>query len=457
MNGPNMILRAGAIITVNDRFEVLQPGWLRIVDGRIETVSDRPIPPQPGDEELDAGHLVLLPGLVNAHTHLFQTLLRGVYEEIPFPDWLAHIYACGAVLSADDGRVAAELGGVESLRSGVTTVVEHQFLNRGMELADASIDGLRRVGVRTVLARTIIDLGGLAPADALETPRGGLASVEELLDAHASELDDGMLTLLTGPNTPGASASGELALATRAFAERHGIGQSMHLNESAAVIESVRREHAALGPVDWLERIGALGDRILAAHCVHLEPSEIEILARRGVVVSHNPVSNGVLGDGIAPVVELLAAGVVVALGTDGAASNNAQDMFEVMKSAILLQRGRLQDASVLPPSQVLRMATINGARGIGLEHLVGSLEPGKRADIIGLNLLGRAHSVALHDVVSQVVYTGRPSNVELAMVDGRILLRDGEVLSVDEQGLLAKAQTTGTDLVRRLAEPASA
>jgi 5-methylthioadenosine/S-adenosylhomocysteine deaminase len=190
---------------------------------------------------------------------------------------------------------------------------------------------------------------------------------------------------------------------------------------------------------------------------VHLEPSEIEILARRGVVVSHNPVSNGVLGDGIAPVVELLAAGVVVALGTDGAASNNAQDMVEVMKSAILLQRGRLQDASVLPPSQVLRMATINGARGIGLEHLVGSLEPGKRADIIGLNLLGRAHSVALHDVVSQVVYTGRPSNVELAMVDGRILLRDGEVLSVDEQGLLAKAQTTGTDLVRRLAEPASA
>jgi 5-methylthioadenosine/S-adenosylhomocysteine deaminase len=309
------------------------------------------------------------------------------------------------------------------------------------------------VGLRTVLARTIIDLGGLAPADALETPRDGLASVEELLDAHASELGDGMLTLLTGPNTPGASSSGELAQATRAFAERHGIGQSMHLNESVAVIDSVRREHGALGPVDWLERIGALGERILAPHCVHLEPSEIEILARRRVVVSHNPVSNGVLGDGIAPVAELMAAGVVVALGTDGAASNNTQDMFEVMKSAILLQRARLQDASVLPPSQALRMATINGARGVGLDHLVGSLEPGKRADVIGLNLLGRAHSVALHDVVSQVVYTGSPSNVELAMVDGRVLMRDGEVLSLDEHDLLGRAQAAGTAVVRRLAE----
>jgi len=453
MSTHGMILKAAAIVTVNDRSEVLQPGWMRIVDGRIEAIGDRPIPAQPGDEELDLGHLVLLPGLINAHTHLFQTLIRGVYEEIPFPDWLSHIYACGSALSADDGRVAAELGGLESLRSGVTTLVEHQFLNRGLELADASIDGLRNVGLRTVLARTIIDLPGLAPTEALETPRDGLASVEELLDAHASELGDGMLTLMTGPNTPGASSSGELALATRAFAERHGIGQSMHLNESVAVIDSVRREHGALGPVDWLERIGALGERILAPHCVHLEPSEIEILARHRVVVSHNPVSNGVIGDGIAPVAELLAAGVVVALGTDGAASNNTQDMFEVMKSAILLQRARLLDASVLPPAQVLRMATINGARGVGLDHLVGSLEPGKRADVIGLNLLGRAHSVALHDVVSQVVYTGSPSNVELAMVDGRILMRDGEVLSLDEHELLERAQAAGTAVVRRLAE----
>jgi 5-methylthioadenosine/S-adenosylhomocysteine deaminase len=214
----------------------------------------------------------------------------------------------------------------------------------------------------------------------------------------------------------------------------------------------VRRDHHAAGPVDWLERIGALGDNILAAHCVHLEPEEIEALARRGVAVSHNPVSNGVIGDGIAPVAELLQAGVVVALGTDGAASNNTQDMFEVMKTAIMFQRARLHDASVLSPMQALRMATLNGARAVGLDHLIGSLEPGKRADLFGLNLLGHANSVALHDVVSTAVYCARPSNVELAMVDGQVLLRDGEFVNLDEAALLAEAQTAGRELVTRLA-----
>lgn len=448
-----MIIRGGAIITMNPRFEVLEPGWMRIVDGAIVAVSGSPIEPEPNEEQLDAGHLALLPGFVNAHTHLFQTLIRGVYEELPLPDWLSRIYACGGALTGDDSRLAAKLGAVESLRSGVTTIVEHQFLNRGTEFAEATIAGLRDVGIRSVLARTIMDLGGLAPASALETPDQGLASVAELLRGHADELGDGMLTLMTGPNTPGASASGELALATREFAERHGIGQSMHLNEGVAVVEAVRREHHAAGPVDWLERIGALGENILAAHCVHLEPEEIEALARHGAAVSHNPVSNGVIGDGIAPVAELQQAGVVVALGTDGAASNNTQDMFEVMKTAIMLQRARLLDASVLSPMQVLQMATVNGARAVGLDHLTGSLEPGKRADIIGLNLLGHANSVALHNVVSTAVYCARPSNVELVMVDGQLLLRDGELVNLDEAALLAEAQTAGTNLVRRLAE----
>jgi 5-methylthioadenosine/S-adenosylhomocysteine deaminase len=447
-----MIIRAGAVITMNPRSEVLEPGWIRVVDGTITAVSAESIEPESNEEQLDAGHLAVLPGLVNAHTHLFQTLIRGVYEELPLPDWLTRIYACGGALTDDDSRLAAKLGAVESLRSGVTTIVEHQFLNRGTELADATIAGLREVGTRTVLARTIMDMGGLAPASALETPEDGLASVAELLHDHAGELGDGMLTLMTGPNTPGASASGELALATREFAERHGIGQSMHLNEGVAIVESVRREHHAAGPVDWLERIGALGDNILAAHCVHLEPEEIEALARHGTAVSHNPVSNGVIGDGIAPVAELLQAGVVVALGTDGAASNNTQDMFEVIKTAIMFQRARLHDASVLSPMQALRMATVNGARAIGLDQLIGSLEPGKRADLFGLNLLGHVNSVALHDVVSTAVYCARPSNVELTMVDGKVLLRDGELVNLDETALLAEAQESGRDLVTRLA-----
>jgi 5-methylthioadenosine/S-adenosylhomocysteine deaminase len=158
------------------------------------------------------------------------------------------------------------------------------------------------------------------------------------------------------------------------------------------------------------------------------------------------------LGDGMAPVVEMLAAGVNVALGTDGAASNNSQDMFQVLKMAALLQRARLQDAHAVSPSQALRMATINGARALGLDHLVGSLEPGKRADVIMLDLYSAPHTVAVHNVVSDLVHCATPANVRLVMVDGHILMDRGDVLGLDEPRLLAEAQAVGEDLVRRLA-----
>jgi 5-methylthioadenosine/S-adenosylhomocysteine deaminase len=260
-----------------------------------------------------------------------------------------------------------------------------------------------------------------------------------------------MLTLMTGPNTPGASSTGELAQATRQFAEQHGVGQSMHIAESASVLRTVRERYGQPGVVAWLESIGALGPRIVAAHSVHISPDEVAIMARRGMSVSHNPVSNMFLGDGIAPVVELLAAGVNVALGTDGAASNNTQDMFEVLKMSSLHQRVRLQDGAAVPPLQALRMATINGARAVGLEHRVGSIEPGKRADFVMLDLRSAAHTVAVHDVVSQLVYCARAADVEMVMVDGQVLVADGAATRVDEPGLLAEAQVKGEQLVARL------
>jgi 5-methylthioadenosine/S-adenosylhomocysteine deaminase len=431
---------------------VLSHAWLDIRDGEIVRVSSQPIPPTPEHERIDARGKVVMPGIVNAHTHLFQTLIRGVYEEMAFPDWLRAIYACGGSLTPEDSFLSAQLGCVESLRSGVTTVVEHQFLNRGEQLAEATIAGMRSAGTRVVLARTIMDLGDLAPREMLETAEQGLRSFERLWSAHESELHDGMLTLMTGPNTPGASSTGELAHATRQFAEERGIGQSMHLAESTSVLRTVRERYGHPGVVAWLESIGALGPRILAAHSVHLSADEIAIMARRGMSVSHNPVSNMFLGDGIAPIVELLAAGVNVALGTDGAASNNTQDMFEVLKMSSLLQRVRLQDGGAVPPTQALRMATINGAKALGLEDRIGSIEVGKRADLVILDLRASAHTVAVHDVVSQLVYCARASDVETVMVDGEILIAHGAPTRIDEPRLLAEAQVKGEQLVARLA-----
>ena len=446
------LIERATVVTMNASDEVLAPGWVEVRDGQITAVSGTPLDPAGADRRIDGLKKVVMPGLVNAHTHLYQTLIRGVYEEIPFPDWLRAIYHCGRVLTPDDCLVGARLGALEALRSGVTTLLDHQFLNRGVELPEATIAGIRALGLRAVLARTIMDVGDLAPPEVIETPEAGLRSVEALLERLKGQTGDGLLTLMTGPNTPGASASGELARATRAFADQHDLGQSMHLAESASVVSTVRARYGQPGVAIWLDELDALGPRLIAAHSVHVSGDEVAILARRGVSVCHNPVSNMFLGDGIAPVVEMLAAGVNVALGTDGAASNNAQDMFQVLKMAALLQRARTQDAHAVSPKQALRMATISGARALGLDHLVGSLEPGKRADLIMLDLYAAPHTVAVHNVVSHLVHCATPADVQLVMVDGHVLMDHGEIVGLDEPRLLAEAQAIGEDLVRRLA-----
>lgn len=447
----SLLIENATVLTMNAGDQVLDPGWVEIRDGAITQVSATPLESRDAERRIDGRGKVLMPGIVNAHTHLFQTLIRGVYEHLPFNEWLRRIYWCGRVLSADDCFIGAQLGALEALKSGVTTLVDHQFLNRGLELPEATIAGMRALGVRSVLARTIMDLGELAPPEVLETPEEGLRSVEALLDRHRAEQGGGLLTIMVGPNTPGVSASGELAQATKRFADRLGLRQSAHIAESASVLEAVQRRYGRNGVVTWLEELDALGPNLLAAHSVHVSSEEIRIMARRGVSVSHNPVSNMHLGDGIAPIVEMLDAGITVALGTDGAASNNSQDMFEVLKMASLLQRARTQRPHVVPPMQALRMATINGAKALGLDRLVGSLEPGKRADLIMLDLYKAPHNVAVHNVVSHLVHCARASDVELVMVDGRILMEGREVLGLDEPRLLMDAQAAAERLVRRL------
>jgi len=445
-----ILIEGGTVVTMNDRDEVLSPGFIDVRDGAIATVSSTPFTDAAADRRIDARGKVVMPGLVNAHTHLFQTFIRGVYEHLPFTEWLRRIYHCGRGLTVEDCRLSATLGCLESLKGGVTTVMDHHFLNRGLELPEATLAGMRAVGVRAVLARTVMDMGTLAPPEVIESPAQGLQSVQTLLDNHRRD-GDGMLTLMTGPNTPGVSASGEAAVAVQRFAAERGIGVSAHIAESRSVVEAVRKLSGHDGVVTWLDSLGALGSNWIAPHSVHVSPAEIEILARRGVAVCHNPVSNMTLGDGIAPVVEMLEAGITVTLGTDGPASNNSQDMFEVIKTAGLLQRARLQDSKAVLPKQALRMATVNAARALGLERLIGSLEPGKRADLIMLDLLAAPHNVAVHDVISHLVHCAKSTDVELAMVDGAILMEQRRVAGLDERKLLGQSQEAAERLVARL------
>jgi 5-methylthioadenosine/S-adenosylhomocysteine deaminase len=445
-----IVIANAAVVTVDASNTVLDRAWIDVRDGAIAAIATEPLDEGGADQVIDATDKVVLPGLVNSHPHLFQTLIRGIYAEVSFERWLRAIYRCGQALTPDDCTLAAQVGCLESLRSGVTTLVDHSFLDRGIELSEPTIRGMTSSGIRSVFARTIIDVDWFAPPEAVETPEAGLRQVDRLFDAFAGEVGP-MLTILTGGNTPGASASADMARAATAYAKARGIGQSMHIASNAGVIRSLREHVGRDGVVAWLDEIGALGGPILGAHSVHLSADEIAIMARQGMSVAHNPLSNMFLGDGFAPVSDMLAAGVNVALGSDGAASNNSQDMFEALKIATLLQRARVQDGRAVTVEQGLRMATINGARALGMDHVIGSVEVGKRADLIVVDLKSAPHNTAVHDIPSHLVYSAKSTDVRHVLVDGVLRLQDREPTWIDEGELLARADVAGRAIVSRL------
>jgi 5-methylthioadenosine/S-adenosylhomocysteine deaminase len=252
-----LLIEAAAVVTMDPDDRILAPGWIHVRDGRIAAVSARPIDVA-GARRLDGSGTVAVPGLVNAHTHLFQTLIRGLFEGLPFAEWLRRIYHCGLGLDAEDWRVSAELGAVESLRSGVTTILDHQFLHDGTAWSDAIIGGVRATGARVVLARTSMDLGDLAPAESLEPVDVALAALDDLLGRHRQAIADRTVRVLGGPNTPGVSASDGLCVAAARHAADRGIGLSMHVAESPVALESVARRYGVDGVVRWLDGLDAL-------------------------------------------------------------------------------------------------------------------------------------------------------------------------------------------------------
>jgi 5-methylthioadenosine/S-adenosylhomocysteine deaminase len=278
-----------------------------------------------------------------------------------------------------------------------------------------------------------------------------LNAVAALLKRYQAERRSGMLTIMTGPNTPGMNASTEAVVAARDFARAHGIRQSAHVAEYRGVVDAVRRRYGVDGVVTWLSALGALGPGFLAVHAVQVRPDEVSELARSGSPVSHNPFSNLFCGDRNAPVSDYLREGVVVGLGTDGGANNNAQGILDALRITRLLQRTHPTDPTAVTPAQGLRMATIDGARALGLEAVTGSIEPGKRADLALIELERAPHTVPTHDAVVQLVHSVKGSDVCSVIIDGRFVMRDRRILSLDEVAVLQAASEAGKRLVRRL------
>jgi 5-methylthioadenosine/S-adenosylhomocysteine deaminase len=378
------------------------------------------------DIVIDANGKVVMPGLINCHTHLAMTLLRGVADDMELMPWLeTKIWPLEKHLNAERVRAGALLGCLEMIKSGTTCFADQYFYME--EVARA----VEQAGIRGVLSYGIIEMG--SP----ERRESEIKAGERLVQTCHGMANGRVLTMF-GPHAP-YTCSPECLMRVKELAGRYGVGIHTHIAETRWEVDEITKRYGK-APVEYLDSIGFLGPEVLAAHSIHLAPHGVSIYRNRGVKPVHNPVSNMKIGCGVSPVPELLKAGVPVALGTDGAASNNTLDMFNEMKFAALLNKVHRFSPTIMPAETVLEMATLNGAKALGLEKEIGSIEVGKRADLILVDLK-RPHLTPVHNVVSHLVYSAIGADVDTVIVDGEILMQNREVRMLDEVEVMKKAQ----------------
>lgn len=381
----------------------------------------------------DWGNVLIVPGTVNTHTHSFQSLVRGFSDDLPFFRWRDEgIYRIAPHLGPEEVYAGALLAFGEMLRYGVTAVSDFFYVHAGgIENDEAVIRAARAVGIRLVLARTMYDWQG-APAAYQETVDDAVRRCEALLARHAG---DPMVTVCPAPHSPHA-ASPEMIAAGARLAARAGTRFHIHVAEGRYEVEMITREHG-LPPMQWLDRLGVLSERMVAVHCVWLAEEEIRLMGRRGAKLAYCPASNMFLGDGITNIPAMLQAGVTVGLGTDGPCSNNRTSVFDEMRAAALLQKVAALDGSVLPAETAFEMGTRNGGAVLGLP--VGEIAPGFRADLVGVRL----DDLSLQPpgpVRKHLVHALHPGAITRVAVAGRTVVADGRLLTVDAEEIGARA-----------------
>jgi 5-methylthioadenosine/S-adenosylhomocysteine deaminase len=373
------------------------------------------------DVAIDGAGKIVLPGLINTHTHLSMVLLRGYADDMRLQDWLQKkIWPFEAKLTAEACYQAALLGCAEMIMSGTTTFMDMYFNMEDVARA------VKESGLRACLSYGIIDLFDSAKAKAEQEK-------SRKFFEYVRDLNVSRIRFALGPHAP-YTCSPETLLWAKEFAEKNGVIDHIHIAETRKEQADFQKQQN-LRVVEYLDKIGALSNQMLAAHCVWLTKSEVATLAKAGASVAHCPVSNMKLASGgVAPLPEMFEAGIAVGLGTDGAASNNSLDMFETMKVCALLHKAHRWDATVLDAQKTLDLATIEGAKALRLQDEVGSIEVGKKADIIMLDThapnLNPIHGA--ETVVSDIVYSASPANVTTTIVDGEVLMDNRQLKTIN-------------------------
>lgn len=429
------LLIRNAALLLPDR--VIARGWLRVRGRFIAALGegDAP-PPDPEEIVLESRALLVLPGLVNAHTHLEQTFMRGYAGGKPLLVWLQrYIWKLQAAMDAEDVRLATWLGLLDAVRGGATTIIDHHKVPFSRQHTESVLKAATQLGVRLVLARAWADVGTGA-----ESPTVILDDLRWLF-AEWHGAAEGRIQIANGPLAPW-RCSAETLQRTTALARAHGAITHCHMNETQHEVALTLRA-TGLRPVAWFARLGVLGHDFHAVHGVWLDDEEIALLRRHSAQVTHCPAANATLASGIAPVARLLREGVRVGLGSDGPASNDTQDLLESIRWAAYLQRAHTLDPEALPPRKAVRLAL---QRPDGSE---AALRPGAPADLTLVDLQ-RAHIQPVHDPLAALVYCARNSDVWGVIVDGRVILRAGRFVDVDEDALLAECRARAQHLARR-------
>ncbi|MFD3562876.1 8-oxoguanine deaminase [Streptomyces sp. NPDC058686] len=452
-----IVIENAAIATVDANDTEYASGYVVVADNKIESIGAGQAPE--GLENVvrrvdGTGHLVT-PGLINTHHHFYQWITRGMATDHNLFNWLVALYPTWARIDEQMARVAAQGSLAMMARGGVTTAMDHHYVypKGSGDLSGAIIGAASDMGVRFTLARGSMDRsekdGGLPPDFAVETLEGALAATEETVKKHHDASFDAMTQVAVAPCSP-FSVSTELMKQGAELARRLGVRLHTHGSETVEE-EKFCHELFGMGPTDYFESTGWLGEDVWMAHCVHMNDSDIAAFARTGTGVAHCPSSNARLAAGIARVPDMLSAGVPVGLGVDGTASNESGELHTELRNALLINRLGAHREAALNARQALRLGTAGGARVLGRAAEIGSLEAGKLADLVLWKIDGIGHS-SIADPVTAIVF-GAAAPVTLSLVNGKPVVEDGRLLHADEDAIARDARQEAQRLARITAE----
>jgi len=435
----SILIKNGTLITMDEQESIVE-GDLLIRDGGIVGVGPQEVK---ADVVVDAGGCAVLPGFVQTHIHLCQTLFRGAADDLPLLDWLKkRVWPMEAAHTARSIRASANLGLAELIKGGTTCALTMETVNHTEEVFKV----VDETGFRAIVGKCMMDKGDDVPDELHEETEASIAESLHLLQAWDGKAD-GRIRYCFAPRFA-LSCTKELLERVGTLARERGVMIHTHASENRNECAIVENE-TGLRNVTYLDSVGISGQHVVLAHCVHLEEAEFQTLLHTKTNVAHCPSSNLKLGSGIAEISKMLDRGISVSLGADGAACNNRLDMFTEMRSMALLQKA-LHGPEVLPAKQALRIATIGGAAALGLQNEIGSLETGKRADVTVVNLNSLQSTPHAKDLVSALVYSGQTSDVQSVVIDGKIVMKDRKLLTIDEESVIAEAGREGAELFSR-------